>query len=146
MPEFNPQQIEEIDLTPPKTMAELQRWLTKNLRILQSEAWHIVGDTGEPAFENSWANRSSGDDADAAFYKDAFGVVHVKGTIEGGANATTVFTLPSEYRPSDRVVVPICAPAIVGSLASIEIDGSVVGYFGSGTVIHLANIQFRVDI
>jgi hypothetical protein len=62
------------------------------------EAWHNVGENGEPAFEQTWANKS-GEDV-VAFRKDNQNVVHIKGiaTISSGHGA--IFTLPLGYRPS----------------------------------------------
>lgn len=62
------------------------------------EAWHVVGAGGEPAFQNSWVNMG-GSFPTAAFYKDAAGIVHLRGGVTAGA-ASTIFTLPAGYRPA----------------------------------------------
>lgn len=64
------------------------------------ENWHIVGATGEPAFQNSWTNVGGDTIAPTAFRKDAEGVVHIIGYVTGGGGATYIFTLPIRYRPS----------------------------------------------
>lgn len=63
------------------------------------ESWHEVGQTGEPAFQNGWQNLGDSRTATAAFYKDPWGVVHLKGTVKSGTNGTTIFTLPCGYGP-----------------------------------------------
>lgn len=65
-----------------------------------AETWHEVGDTGEPAFENSWVNYDTTFNS-AAFRKDALGFVHLKGLVKSGV-AATIFTLPTGYRPSKQ--------------------------------------------
>ncbi len=70
------------------------------------EAWHEVGATGQPAFENGWTN-FGGDWSTMAFAKDAAGFVHLKGTISAGTFETTIFTLPVGYRPAQNLFVPV---------------------------------------
>ena len=74
---------------------------------LKGEEWREVGATGQPAFANSWSNFGSGFDT-AGFYKDALGIVHLKGLVDGPAGAgtgsgTVAFTLPEGYRPAATV-------------------------------------------
>src|SRR5262245_34722611 len=69
--------------------------------VATSEAWHVVGATGEPAFQNGWANaqtKAPPEPEPVAFYKDHEGVVHLRG-IAAGTVETVVFQLPSGYRP-----------------------------------------------
>jgi hypothetical protein len=74
-----------------------------NPTIAAPEAFHEVGAAGEPAFENSWANESPGFESSAAFYKDPFGIVHLKGLVASGALGN-IFTLPAGYRPAKNLV------------------------------------------
>ena len=64
------------------------------------EPFHEVGAAGEPGFESSWGNKDPNGNTTAAFYKDPYGVVHLKGTITGGLSNTVAFTLPAGYRPA----------------------------------------------
>jgi hypothetical protein len=64
------------------------------------EAWHEIGAPGQPAFQNGWFNQSPNFAATAAYYKDPFDVVHLKGEINGGSAFSTIFTLPAGYRSS----------------------------------------------
>jgi hypothetical protein len=69
-----------------------------NPTLAAPEAWHMVGAPGEPAFQNSWTD-NGGVVADAGFYKDREGVVHLEGHVDGGGSLKTIFQLPRGYRP-----------------------------------------------
>lgn len=75
--------------------------------------WHYVGETGEPAFENGWVNQGGTtvpmrfriavgrpnvlDETGAiVYYCDK--QLDFQGDVVGGADGTTVFTLPNEFR------------------------------------------------
>jgi hypothetical protein len=65
--------------------------------------WHNVGDTGEPAFQNSWANYLPTTDQPLRFGVDDYGILHIEGTLVDTTPATTstvIFTLPSGFRPA----------------------------------------------
>lgn len=70
------------------------------------DTWHAVGTTGEPAFQNSWAN-FGGTASTLAFRKDPFGKVGIRGVLKGGASNTVIFTLPVGYRPPMDIAVEI---------------------------------------
>lgn len=61
--------------------------------------WHEVGDVGEPAFENSWDNFLPGILPPLSFRKVGEFVEFV-GLVVGGAEFTTITTVPAEFRPS----------------------------------------------
>jgi hypothetical protein len=69
-----------------------------------AEAWREVGAPGQPAFRENWSNTTfSFEDTTAAFYRDPYGVVHLKGTVAGGTVSTyggRLFDLPCGYGPS----------------------------------------------
>lgn len=71
------------------------------------EAWHEIGASGNPTFASNWTNADPPDEQTAAFYKDPFGVVHLKGivTATSGAGAV-IFTLPIGYRPPKGDLFP----------------------------------------
>lgn len=58
------------------------------------EAWNTI------TFVNGWTGSYQ-----PRYKKDELGVVHVSGTCSGGTNTvgTTIFSLPSGYRPLDRI-------------------------------------------
>jgi hypothetical protein len=74
------------------------------------EAYHIVGTTGEPAFAQDigfpgylFYHANDNNVNKVAFYKDAFGVVHLKGKAKCVGttcnSASLVYQLPAGYRP-----------------------------------------------
>lgn len=95
------------------------------------EDWHYVGEAGEPAFQNSWANVST--TTKMAFRIREAGVVDIYGHVSGGtsAPATVVFTLPAGYRPSAEISTSIFglagspATTAVPVLLTIATDGTV---------------------
>lgn len=66
--------------------------------LLAGEDWHYVGEAGEPAFENGWANVSG--EPKTAFRIRESGVVDIHLTVDSGTPGATIFTLPVGYRPS----------------------------------------------
>lgn len=73
------------------------RNLNARLRTLETreqslQAWQA------PTLINSWAN-SGGAYATAGYWKDPWGVVHLRGRITGGAYPSNAFLLPAEYWP-----------------------------------------------
>jgi hypothetical protein len=74
-----------------------------NPTIAASEAMHLVGATGEPAFQNGWANFSQFVGSPASFYKDRLGTVHLGGFVRHDTTngcGSVIFTLPAGYRPA----------------------------------------------
>ena len=93
-------------------------------QVTQYASWRDVGGSGQPAFQNSWVNHGS-TSAVAAFYRDSSGVVRIKGLVKNGTGATTIFTLPVGYRPTeDRY------------FAATSFDGS--NYVAGNTMINAA--------
>jgi hypothetical protein len=66
------------------------------------EAFHLVGNVGEPAFQNGAINFGA-PFSTAGFFKDPFGVVHLKGVIVIPGSTGIVFTLPVGYRPATEL-------------------------------------------
>ena len=86
------------------------------------EAYHVVGDNGEPQFFKDfgfkgyqWWHANDHNVNKVAFYKDAFGTVHLKGkakcvrTPDGDTcnSASIIFQLPAGYRPAQLHVFPV---------------------------------------
>jgi hypothetical protein len=111
------------------------------------EAWQVVGGLGEPPFYPSseagscagaltcFANSNVSPVGDAvAFYKDPFGIVHLRGTVQflGDASAAAgsglaVFVLPQADWPTDGTHYFSVATSRVGTSAnaSVETNGQV---------------------
>ena len=107
------------------------------------EDWHEVGESGEPAFENSWVNYGSGFES-AGFYKDPFGRVHLKGLVKTGTVGVAMFTLPSGYRPSATVLFSVHSNGAEGRV-DINSSGAVIAVSPSNNAyVSLDGISFRV--
>lgn len=89
------------------------------------EDWHAVGDPGEPAFENGWDNLGS-PEAPVSFML-CRGWVHLRGGFAGGADDTTVFTLPAGYRPEyqQEMILPTTSDLSYATVV-VGTDGQVV--------------------
>jgi S-layer homology domain len=101
----------------PVTRQQMAVFLVKAMdAITQSEAFHIVDTAGEPQFQNGWHN-FGGSFSKGGFFKDALGIVHLKGNLTGGGSGTTAFTLPEGYRPTEDLVMP-AAGGVAGPVAA----------------------------
>lgn len=74
-----------------------------NRQLGVDEEWHVVGQPGEPSFQNGWAH-SGGGVHPVSFYKDVEGRVHIRGSMVnnnalGQPSGLNVFQLPVGYRP-----------------------------------------------
>jgi hypothetical protein len=117
-----------------------------NPSIAPPEAWHVVGDPGEPAFMNGWS--SFGliiGNAPVSFLKDRAGFVHLRGSGAGGSSPC-VFTLPLGYRPAlDEGFANTTqnGGGSVGGRVNVGSDGLVCFTFGFGNVVApLSGITF----
>ena len=118
-----------------------------NPTLKAPEAWHVVGAMGQPAFQGAWVNVDPSGPT-AAFYRDPFGIVHLKGLIEDGGNGTTAFTLPAGYRPAFTSNFPSVSYASPVSVANILISalGAVNPFAANASTadgITLDGITFR---
>ena len=94
------------------------------------EDWHYVGDTDEPAFQNSWANSEA--TKNLAFRTRETGVVDIEGDVYGGTSV--VFTLPASYRPSAKAfcaVTGLYSTELVAAILRINTTGDVTFGFRS---------------
>ena len=110
------------------------------------EAYRVVGSAGNPAFQNGCTN-VGGVHETAAFFKDAQGVVHLRGVVRCPGTSLVAFDLPPGYQPAedkDHVELSIVesAPDGDGPVAIDGADGSVLAPNASGTFF-LEGIEFR---
>jgi len=101
---------------------------------------HIVGDTGEPAFENSWVNYDTSVYGYTRFKKLSNGRVVISGLVKSGVS-TTIFTLPSGYTPAHQCWFAGNANAAFASM-TVTSDGAVRRQTGSNVWCSLEGIQF----
>lgn len=84
--------------------------------------------------------------ANAGYYKDAEGRVHLRGAVASGAVGSTIFTLPAGSRPPFTIVVPIAtwtgAAWTFGAIA-ITSAGVVALNLGGTSIVFLDGISFR---
>jgi hypothetical protein len=114
-----------------------------NARNLTSlEGWHIVGTSGEPGFQNGWANYSFPAFNNAGFYKDPFGRVCLRGMVATGTIGTAIFTLPAGYRPPQTELQVTISNAAIGRV-DITPAGAVMSTTGSNIWFSLDGVTFR---
>lgn len=125
-----------------------------NPQLRPSETWHVVTSFGTCSIApvSPWTN-AGGSLATTAYYRDPFGIVHVKGSVKCAGNTSsgyTVFTLPPGYRPAEVVYFP--AQANYGTEANgviVTSSGMVNLSKGSSSTSHpeihlsLDSISFR---
>lgn len=119
---------------------EWEKWFARIHEKFRVDPWHLVGATGEPGFLNSWAN-AGGSDSVAAFRISPFGVVSLKGLVDTGSAGTVIFTLPTDYRPSETMRWPGGGDGTY-SRVQVQTDGDVLAQ--TGTNICLDAIHFYV--
>jgi S-layer homology domain len=127
----------------PVTRQQMAVFLVKGIF---PEPFHIVGTAGEPAFQNGWTNTGLGKTT-VGFYKDTANVVHLKGSMSGGASGTTAFTLPAGYRPSADLLMPGAHGGLTKLIDLVIQDDGAVAVFCEGgctNSIGIDAISFRV--
>lgn len=95
-----------------------------------------------PTLLNSWVDYG-GALLVSGYYKDAFGIVHLQGTIKSGTIGLSAFTLPAGYRPSAGLNFSVDSNGAFGELAVLA-NGNVVPSVGSNAYVALDGITFRV--
>jgi hypothetical protein len=141
--------LSDPTLFPDEFKAWLPRWLQGNVnfsvdstQLPDVESQKLVGVTGNAQFSNSWTN-FGGTNASAAYYKDPFGRVFLKGTVKSGTVNTAIFTLPVGYRPQEAEVFAVYCNGAVGFI-TVNPDGTVVqSGGGSNASLTLSGISFR---
>lgn len=120
----------------------LANWLLRAWNTIgQVQEWIEIGESNAPAFENSWAN-VGGSYETAAFYRDPFGRVHIKGAVDTGTSGTTAFTLPEGYRPAATLRLACYS---TGN-AYVEITSAgLVQPQRSGSAANYLGISFRAE-
>jgi S-layer homology domain len=120
------------------------------IKALASEDVHLVGATGEPPFQNGWHNFDPSTTAEAGFFKDALGIVHLQGSILTpiANNGHTAFTLPQGYRPAKLLFLPIAGSGPIAANLILQPDGQLKPGCGTGLLVNcivgLDGLAFRV--
>lgn len=92
------------------------------------------------------------------FYRRRRGIVHLQGLLKNGTSGSTIFTLPSGYRPLNRTLhSAVCdGPGAVGSgteISKARVDVLPTGvvtvpsfdYSGNNAMLSLAGVRFYAD-
>jgi len=104
-----------------------------------NEAWiPVVGGVG---FTGTWVNFGAGGQP-AGYFKDANGIVRLRGLIKSGTSGTSAFTLPNGYRPSVDQFYAVDAGGAYGRVKVNASGGSVIPDIGLTTATALDNISF----
>jgi hypothetical protein len=129
-------------LTPPTTPGDDGKWL-------RAQGGAAVWTAGEPkpwiavsAFLSNWTNYGAGTST-CAYYKDAFGIVHVKGTVTGGTVGTSVFNFPVGFRPVENAYFATQSASAYALVAVIAANGDLIMSAGATGGVSLEAVQFR---
>lgn len=115
------------------------------------EPWHTVGNAGEPAFANSWTHNAGNQYGRAQFRKTADGMhVEMRGSLTGGTNNATAFTLPAGYRPGKNQYLINHGYNGTGSTLTrtvVQSDGQVIPDLDVGPTVeaHIGPFLFSLD-
>lgn len=99
-----------------------------------------------PTYQNGWVTYQVPDYAPAGYYKDAMGVVHLRGLIKSGTLDTAAFTLPAGCRPAYGAIF-VCQSAANNAIMRVNVTaaGLVIpssGGSGSNAWVSLEGIHF----
>lgn len=94
-----------------------------------------------PTLLNSWVNNVSGFNV-AGYYKDPFGIVHLRGVVTSGVMGSAIFTLPAGYRPAAQELFAIVSNNLFGTM-NVSTAGNVFATVGSNTFVSLDGLTFR---
>ena len=107
------------------------------------EAVHVIGASGQPAFESGCAV-PEGEFIAPGFYKDAFGEVHLRGFARCPFSNPTVFTLPPGSRPTAFTFF-IVATGNTPPAETLEIAPSGKVELAGTKEASLEGVSFRTD-
>jgi hypothetical protein len=110
-----------------------------NPQIAAPEAWRVVGQPGQPPFENGWSTFGLGiGNSPVSFVRDRQGFVHLRGEVTGGT-LPCVFTLPPGYRPAANegfsTVTQNAKGELLPTRINLESNGEVCFTSGFGNAV-----------
>lgn len=127
----------------PRQLAGNVNLQLEQYQLPAAESVKRVGDTGNSAFQGTWANYGSGNE-EAGYYKDPYGRVHISGFVKDGVSGTVIFTLPGSYVPENRqsFIVLTGAADQIGRV-DVLANGDVQHISGAVDYVQLNVISFR---
>lgn len=140
------QQTEELLAMERRLQANIEtekgRITTANTNIGLKAAKTQPAFTNATPLTNSWVAGSSA----PGYFKDEFGIVHLRGAIKSGTTSVAAFTLPSGHRPAVTCVFPVIDGANLVAQCSVDTAGNVVIWTTTTNAngFNLAPIQFKV--
>ena len=121
-----------------------------NPQLKQPEGWHEVSTFGTCSIAPAtvpW--EPLGSDVSPSYYRDPFGVVHLRGSVKCPASSAydySIFFLPAGFRPERfayyPVVVAFNQPGAVGVAATGEVR-NMLGSSNSANQLSLDSVSFR---
>lgn len=94
-----------------------------------------------PTLINSWVNFGAGFNP-AGYFKDPFGVVHLRGTVKSGTVGNDIFILPAGYRPANTEILACVSNGVLG-IIEVSSGGNVNATAGNNTYFSLDGLTFR---
>lgn len=113
---------------------------TKDLSSLRSTL--IPATFTDATYENSWV--SYGSPHYGAGYRLAGKTVTLRGVVKNGTVGTSVFTLPSNMRPTKSLIMVVLSNSAIGRVTIVS-DGTVVVSNGNNAWVSLDGISFELD-
>ena len=105
------------------------------LAAAAGDAWHNVGDAGEPAFSGAWGHYNTSTHTKVGFRVDGLGRVQLKGNAAGTTIPSALFTLP---RTLERAVL------LEGGRIGVSTAGVVSVLTGSASLVPLDGLGFSL--
>lgn len=97
---------------------------------------------GGIGYDNGYADLAAGGYQNSAYYKDAFGIVHLVIGCKSGSAGFGMFTLPAGYRPAGNVLAQIYVDTGAINFVKVQTNGIVLCLLGGGTSQAIGLIQF----
>ena len=136
------QESDVIEALQAKIAVESGRVTTANTNLGLKATKTQPSFTNATPLTNSWAAATSA----PGYFKDEFGIVHLRGAVKSGVAGTQVFTLPSGYQPSVLLCFPVIDGASVVAQCTVDTAGNVVIWTTTANAngFNLAPVQFKV--
>lgn len=112
-----------------------------NSPIIAPAAAPVVQAWQAPTLVSGWVNYGSGFNP-AGFYKDPFGIVHLRGLLKSGTVASSAFTLPIGCRPTKTESFAVSSNGAYGQVY-VSAAGDVTLVVGNNAYFSLDGITFR---
>ncbi len=114
-------------------------------KVVRNQIKNTIPTFTPVTFTNGWANYDSGTEyGPVGYYKDAMGIVHLRGLAAGGTIGQNMFTLPAGFRPSAGILIFTTISTANTSAARVHIrtDGTVAALGGGNGWIVLSGLSF----